>query len=119
MEKPKRSEAQILTSVLALLKARGIFAMRMNAGDRFGFYKGKKWRIRGQPPGTADILSIPYIGTGKFRHPGFLPVWLECKREGGKQSVDQIVFQKMVETYGHQYFVVTSAEQVNRILENL
>src|SRR5512146_3091745 len=91
-------ESLVLKAVTDLLSAERIPHWRMNAGDRFGSYRGKRWRIRGHAPGTADLLVVPevhqtfYVGNEgtagelvreavrknlytKVRH----PLWLEVK----------------------------------------
>lgn len=101
-----RSEADVLRSIKALLKARGILCFRMQSGDRFGSYKGKTWRIMGNPSGTADILCfIPKDG-----YP--TPVWIEAKSSIGKQAPGQKQFQEIVEREGHSYLLVRSSQDV-------
>jgi hypothetical protein len=109
----KRSEADVMRSVKALLKATGILSFRMNSGDRFGSYKGKVWRIMGNPTGTADLLCfIPKEGY-------VLPLWIEAKSSIGKQSPEQKQFQEMVENEGHSYLLARSAEDLHEWLTRI
>lgn len=112
----KRRESDILSSCLRFLKAGGIFALRMQVGamkidGRF---------VRFGVAGMADILAIPSEWKGKWgaeNHDQFFrPLWIECKREGEKQSPAQKEFQKIVEAEGHRYLVVTSAYELNKNL---
>ena len=93
-------------AVTDLLTAERIFWLRMNSGTFSGEYKGKKRFIKGQEPGTADLLCSPLIG-------GF-PVWLwlEVKPEGKQQTEVQAAFQKRVEELGHYYLLVRDPFQV-------
>ena len=93
-------------AVTDLLSAERIFWLRMNSGNTFGTYKGKKWCKRGHEPGTADLLCSPLIG-------GF-PVWLwlEVKAAEGKQTQLQVDFERRVTQLGHYYLLVRDPQQV-------
>lgn len=117
IKEPKRSEADVKRAVMDLLKARGIMSFRMNAGDRFGSYKGRTWKIAGHPTGTADILAflplgVDYVGC----HNQFI-LWIETKSSIGKQSSEQIVFERMVKDQGHDYILARSAFDVQDWLD--
>lgn len=85
--------------------------------------KGKKFSLSGQRdkmaglvPGVADLhLSIPNF----IYH----SLYIECKTEKGKQSVDQKEFQASVEHFNHKYIVVRSLsnfiEQINQYLKDV
>lgn len=111
-----RKESDILSSCLKLLKARGIFALRMNVG---AMRHGSRY-VRFGIKGCADILAIRLIWEGG-RPNGktvclFDVIWIECKRTGGKPSHAQKEFAKVVTAEGHRYVVVHSAEELNQIL---
>src|SRR5579864_3470333 len=122
-----RPERDVLASVLSLLKARGIFALRMNVGGVRASYRGKERYVRFGVPGMADVLALPRIGA-QYRveevssftwridsRPS--AVWIECKSSTGKQSQAQREFQATVEAEGHQYIVVHSASELNDWLQ--
>jgi hypothetical protein len=110
--KQKRSEASVLSSVRALLKARGIFHIRNNVG----MFRNPKGRpVRFGHEGEADLMAILtstiYTGDGKpFIRPK--PVFIECKGSSGKQSPDQELFQRTVEQLGCAYLLVRSADEL-------
>lgn len=112
---PKRSESSILSEVLRLLKARGIFALRMQVGAARAVHKGRERYVRWGIPGMADVLAVPKSRTGvdvgsKFYEvKSFNPIWIECKTAKGKQSPAQREFQAVVEAEGHSYLIVRSA----------
>ena len=108
----KVSEAAILRSIMEYLAARHVFAVRMNSGTQIGSYKGKKWAIHMNAPGTADILAFP---AGRFRV--IRPTWIEVKTATGKQSELQKSFQAKVEAEGHVYAVCRSIEDVEELLK--
>lgn len=105
----KRSESDILSSCLAYLKLRGSFALRMNVGAM----KVQNRFVRFGLSGCADILVIlPLSATWSSHH----VVWVECKSSTGKQSPAQREFQKLVESEGHRYFIVHSAQELSEVL---
>lgn len=118
----KVSETAISRSIMQYLAARHIFAVRMNSGTQIGSYKGKKWAIHMNAPGTADILAFPckFIEGACFfdgRYRVIMPTWLEVKTAIGKQSDLQKSFQAQVEREGHRYGVVRSIEDVEALLK--
>jgi hypothetical protein len=50
---------------------------------------------------------------------GAQSLWIEIKTDIGKQSPEQIVFEKKVHDMGHFYFVARSAKQAEGIIERL
>jgi hypothetical protein len=113
-ERTKATEAQISRSIMDLLSAKHVFAMRMNSGTRIGEHNGKKWAIHMHAPGTADILAI---SKNIWRKESQLPIlWIEVKDATGKQSELQKSFQMQVEEEGHQYIIARSIEDVEKYL---
>ena len=112
----KRKEADVLSSVRALLKARGILHFRRNV-TKIRDERGK-WTEFGTP-GEADILAIVKkafprncVGGKVADLVAPTPVFIECKGDQGKQSGAQILFQTTVEQYGCTYLLVRSAMEV-------
>lgn len=104
-------EGQVKKAVMDLLAAYKIPAFRMNAGDRFGSYKGRKWRIAGHAPGTADILALPWIYKGDEAR--LAAVWIECKAPGKELSKLQENFRDWAIVQGHDYLLVDDAAQLD------
>ena len=101
---PRRSEADVMSSVKDLLKRLGIWHLRCNVGaatDRRG------QTVRFGTPGCADFMVALNGGSGCARI-----LWLELKAPGKHQSPDQKFFQRVVENEGMSYFVATSAADV-------
>ena len=145
MTKTLTGEAAVKRAITDLLDAERIPYWPMNAGDRFGTYKGKTWRIRGQQPGTADLLAapraIPDCASMFGDKDGCLPgnrrlwicnacsvpqpplpnfLWIECKRpKGGLQSEAQREFERFVTEQGHIYVLATSSDDVLAKLREL
>lgn len=114
LDKVKRSEAEVKRSIEELLKSLSVFYLRMNAGDRFGSYKGKTWRIKGHAAGTADILCFPLC---RPPNTGRTVLWIECKSSTGKMSPAQDGFAEMVGERGHYYLLARSAASVADFLK--
>lgn len=110
-------EGLVLKSIMEHLAARRIFAVRMNSGTQIGSYKGKKWAIHMNAPGTADILAFKHLRShGVDDFPAIIPFWIEVKAAKGKQSESQKAFQAMVEAKGHRYILARSIDDVEGAL---
>jgi hypothetical protein len=102
---PKASEREIQTSILHLLAAERIFAIRLNTmalTDR-----GRVIRSHSGGAGVADIIAFPFCFKGT---PSIL--WIEVKSETGKQSPEQKNFQQHVEEQQHFYLLARSPEDI-------
>ena len=128
MNTVKITEANVQKAVCDLLTAKKIFWLRMNAGDCFGETNGRKWRIKGHAPGTADLLVLTKMGTllrdvftvgeplaiaQKDRNCmifTFRPLWIELKAPGKKQTPEQKEFQKDVTERGMTYLLVDDVQ---------
>lgn len=89
--------SEVTGPLLKAIRNAGIWVARMQSG---------KVKVRGGwmylcPNGTADILVRP---SGRV-------VWLETKLGKYGQSADQVEFQKMVEGFGDEYYVVRSVAE--------
>jgi len=106
-----RKEGDVQRSVIELLKRLSILAFRMNSGKFALEYKGKQRFFRAGCPGMADVLAFPWVKWSvDVKAP--MPLWIECKSSRGKQSREQELFQKVVESKGHTYLLVQSAAEV-------
>lgn len=77
-----------------------------NGGHRL---KGvaRKLKATGTTPGVADLIFMFYQKT----------IFIEVKTDKGVQTKEQKAFQKMVTEKGHQYWVMRSAHQTLRRIE--
>jgi len=93
-------EAAVLKEGKALLQSLNIPCWRQHVGQMFvGAYC-----IRFGMPGAADLTGI--LPDGRR---------LECeakRRFGGKQTQDQLVFQRMIEARGGVYILFHSAQEL-------
>lgn len=116
-------EKDVQRAITDYLKAEKIPCWRMNSGDRFGSYNGKKWRIKGHEPGTPDLLAAPEVTLGdSIGCSGFLTrayLWIEVKRPGGKQSVEQKNFEQFCKEHDMLYIVATSVDEVRDFVKSL
>lgn len=95
------SETTLLSAVMSALAVEpGVLAMRNNSGAFFA--RGRMIRY-GLGVGSADIICAvgPY---GRL-------VALECKTDDGKQSDEQIAWQRVVEALGGVYALVRSVDE--------
>ena len=117
--KTSRSEADVKREVVRLLKSLGILAFRMNTGMAVAERGGKRRVVRFGFPGMADLLVFPRLpalfAVAGERIP--VPLWLETKSSCGRQSREQAEFQRIVETEGHVYLLIRSAEELWKWLD--
>ena len=100
-------ESKIQSAVLKRLKEKGVFCWRQN---NLAVYDPKIRRYRAHTglKGVPDIIAII---DGQF-------VGFEIKTPRGKQSADQLLFQKKTERHGGKYYIIRDVSEVDEILEN-
>ena len=101
-------EKDIQFSICSWLSTRkGIVFWRQNTNP---IINNKTGNFRAMPKFSMNgIPDIIVIKDGKF-------IGLEVKRPKGKQSDSQIEFERRVKNVGAEYFVVTSIDDVMKIL---
>ena len=100
------SEADIKAScesfLAALQNMDRLIWLRLNSGDLIIGEGAAKRRVRCCPRGTSDNLVIIPNPTRVL--------FVEYKSAGGKQSRDQLAFEKTVERQGHEYWLVSDID---------
>lgn len=104
-------EGLILDACMDLLAAHHVLSFRLNSGavkidDRFIRFGGVK--------GMSDLLALPTV-SGKFK--GFPVQWcepwfLETKTAKGRQTPEQVSFERSVKDAGAQYFVIRDPSEL-------
>ncbi len=107
-----KPEAAVLRACLDYLAAKHVLAFRMNTGA----VKIDKRFLRFGVPGMADILAFPVERNGNAFF-ARCPLWIECKAEKGRQSDVQKSFQLLVEEHNHDYRIVRSIEDLQKVLD--
>lgn len=105
-------ENQIQKAVMDLLAAEHIYALRLNTASQLaydGHGKSRMIRSHSGGRGVADILAVLQTSDDS-RLKRIL--WIECKRQGGKQSPEQLSFQEHVESMGHYYLLAFDVSDV-------
>ena len=100
-------EHLIMNSIRLWCGENNILCFRCNVGKfKIIDHNGNiKWFDTGLPTGFPDLILLP--GDGKI-------IFCECKTLTGKQKIDQVNFQKMVESYGYTYILARSVEDVSK-----
>jgi hypothetical protein len=100
-------EGRIQTEVLLALTERCadlVVVWRSNSGAAMlPGSNGQRRLVRFGAPGQGDISGL-FIGNGKR-------VEIEVKTSTGRQSADQVRFQKIIERAGGVYLLVRSADE--------
>lgn len=104
------TEGKIQTAIIKYLKGRGYFCWRNNNGATYdqkmnggyGGYRSNPGLLKGVP----DILLIPDDGifTG-----------IEVKTPKGKQSADQVLFERRCKRKNGRYYTVRSVDEVKKL----
>src|SRR4051812_48156464 len=103
MARTEATESEIQSAILDYLSARGHLAIRLNNQP---IYDPKRKLFRALPKHTpAGLADIVVVDNG-------YAIFLEVKRPRGKQSDDQIHFQRRVFRADGQYHVVHSIDEV-------
>ena len=115
------SEAQVKKMVgdyLTVARQQGkLLWHRLNSGMTIIQSEQERRVIKGQEKGCADfvVMIIELMEDDAFSL--FRVVYIEVKRpKGGKQSDAQKVFQAEVEGLGAEYAIITSYEELERVL---
>lgn len=113
------TERETQAAIMHLLAAENIFALRINTSSQVltdAYGKRRFLRSHSGGAGVADILATPrYLripGQGVYIDGPPSVLWIECKSPRGKQSADQMSFQRYVQGIGHYYLLARSVDQV-------
>jgi len=105
---PQNAEMLIQTNIVDILRANKILVFSVPNGSHFANALTRvMMRLSGLLSGVSDIIIITY---GKV-------TFVETKTETGKQSNAQIIFQKLVESLGFDYFVWRSSQNAVNWIE--
>ena len=108
MKKPAIPESAIQKACLEYLRAKRIFAWRVNSGAVTATYNGKTRFVRfNGMPGMSDICGV--LPDGRF-------LAVEVKREGGKTTPDQQTFLESVTKTGGLAIVVHSVDELDQAI---
>jgi hypothetical protein len=117
------TEAETSRAIMDYLAAERIFALRLNTAAMK--VEGRFFRSHSAGKGCADILVIMGVkvslvdplSTECYQLQRAL--WIEVKSPTGKQSPEQVSFQKDVEARGHLYILARSMEDVITVVTGL
>jgi hypothetical protein len=105
---PEPSEAEILKTALAILRANGVFAWRNNTAAWFPEGKdGRRRCIRCGLRGSCDILGV--LPDGRF-------LGLEIKRKGERPRPDQVEFMRNINMSNGIAFWVDEIRHLEKVL---
>jgi hypothetical protein len=104
---PDPSEAEILKTALAILRANGIFAWRNNTAAFFPESDGRRRCVRCGLPGSSDILGI--LPDGRF-------LGLEIKRKGERPRPDQVEFMRQINMSNGVAFWIDEVRHLEKVL---
>ena len=117
MDSLKVLEKDVQRACIDYLDAKRIMYLRLNSGDVFRpGAAGKMYKVKGCPKGTADLLILHHIrehlACSKPR-----PLFIEFKSSEGKQSEEQAIFERDVESLGYEYYLIRSLDELLEVLK--
>lgn len=101
-------EHPIQVQICKYLKARNIYFFAVPNGEKRSMITGKKLKEEGVLAGVSDLVVLLKS----------TPIFIEVKTLKGKQSLEQLEFETKVTQLGYPYYLVRSAEDVDKILKN-
>lgn len=112
LKKIKTSEKDTLKSCityLQMLRNQGklLFVRNNSFSGSFARPDGSQGYIRNNMPGSPDLIIFVKGGRN---------IQVELKSSTGKQSPDQIIWEKTATNLGHNYYIVRSVEELAKIL---
>ena len=112
MSKLEKSVSKDVKNALSALESDGavLWHERLNSGKVRTEYGSWLQLCR---KGTADFIAILPV---KY---GVMVYFIETKADGGRQTIEQKIFQNTVENWGAIYEVVTDVKQVKTTVENI
>jgi hypothetical protein len=99
-------EGRIQAAILTKLKKAGVFCWRNNNTATYDAKLGI-YRAFNGTKGVSDIIAVL---------PGGQACFIEVKTPKGRQSPDQILFQKRVECLGARYVLARSVSDVEKVI---
>ena len=113
----EQREADISRACLEYLDAKRIMYLRLNSGDVFRpGAEGKMYRVKGCPKGTADLLIL-YNHKDRIPPSFPRPIFVEFKSSKGKQTEEQAIFERDVESLGYEYYLIRSLDELMEVLK--
>ena len=93
---------------LQVLENQGkLIFLRLNSGDFIEVRGNSRRRVKGCPAGTADFEIIV----------GECTIFLELKSKNGKQNKEQKLFERKVKSFGCEYHIIRSFEELENVLK--
>jgi hypothetical protein len=102
-------EAGVLRACLDLLAVERIWHRRWNSGAMLNS-SGRP--VKFGKKGDADILATPV--SMAFLQGTVL--WIECKSDSGRETAEQVAFEREVSEAGHHYLVVRDVDTLKQWL---
>ena len=113
----KMLEKDVQRACIDYLDTKRVMYLRLNSGDVFRpGAVGKMYKVKGCPKGTSDLLILhhtrEHLGCS---HPR--PIFAEFKRPSAKQTEEQAIFERDVESLGYEYYIIRDLDELIEVLK--
>lgn len=103
-----KSEAELQKSIVEYLNKNYPQVLVFSVPNEATYRRRNYFHKLGMLSGVSDLILV-FLNTVLF---------VECKAPRGRQSVEQINFQKRIESLGFKYYIIRDLEELKNIINN-
>lgn len=103
-----KTEADLQTEIVNYVRTNYPQLVIFSVPNEATYKRRNYFHQLGMLSGVSDLILVFLNGV----------IFIECKAPRGRQSIEQINFQKKIEALGFKYFIVKDLEELKDIINN-
>lgn len=103
-----KQEAKLQASIVEYIRTNYPQVLLFSIPNEATYRRRQYFKKLGMLSGVSDLILVFLNGI----------LFIECKSKKGRQSIEQINFQKRIEALGFKYFIVKDLEELKDIINN-
>lgn len=103
-----KTEAQLQASIVEYIRTNYPQVLVFSVPNEATYRRRNYFHSLGMLSGVSDLILVFLNGI----------LFIECKAPKGRQSVEQINFQKRIEAIGFKYYIIRDLDEIKNILNN-
>lgn len=103
-----KQEAELQKSIVEYLNKNYPQVLVFSVPNEATYRRRNYFHKLGMLSGVSDLILV-FLNTVLF---------IECKSKKGRQSIEQINFQKRIESLGFKYYIIRELEELKDIINN-